>query len=90
MQSLLFSDKTQRENYTDSKNPDGVTQNQHQSLSVPLARQSVNRTHLSTDSNTPKIIIINSIIFFNNNTILLCLLHINIVMMRPINRNFIQ
>ena len=54
MQSLLFLDKTQRENDTDSKNPDGVTQKQHQSLSVPLTQQCFNRTHLSTDSNTPK------------------------------------
>ena len=37
-----------------SHSHNGAIQNQNQSLSVPLAQQSVNRTHLSIDLNTPK------------------------------------
>ena len=40
-----------------SHNPNGPTRNQCQSLSVPLAQQSVNRTHLSADLDTSKGII---------------------------------
>jgi hypothetical protein len=37
-----------------SHGPNGVTQNQIQSLSVSLAQQSVNRAHLSTSLNIPE------------------------------------
>ena len=40
-----------------SHNPNGSTQNQCQSLSVPLAQQSVNRTYSSADLDTPRDII---------------------------------
>ena len=40
-----------------SHNPNGPTQNQCQSLSVPLAQQSVNGTYLSADLDTPRDII---------------------------------
>ena len=40
-----------------SHNPNGSTQNQCQSLSVPLAQQSVNRAYSSANLDTPKDII---------------------------------
>jgi hypothetical protein len=40
-----------------SHNPNGSTQNQCQSLSVPLAQQSMNRTYLPADLDTPRDII---------------------------------
>ena len=40
-----------------SHNPNGPTQNQCQSLSVPLAQQSVYGTYLSADLDTPRDII---------------------------------
>ena len=40
-----------------SHNPNGSTQNQCQSLSVPLAQQFVNGTYLSADLDTPRDII---------------------------------
>jgi hypothetical protein len=40
-----------------STNPNGSTQNQCQSLSVPLAQQSVNGTYSSADLDTPRDII---------------------------------
>ncbi len=42
------------DNIAMSHNPNGSTQNQCQSLSVPLAQQSVNRTYLSADLDTPR------------------------------------
>jgi hypothetical protein len=43
-----------RFNISSRPNGDGAIRNQNLSLSVPLAQQSVDGTHLSTDLNTPK------------------------------------